>query len=100
LARTSRGRLRISPLTSSEADRELGDVSQEERYSQAWLVGSGQRHAGHEAAWHALYLLPGGFLLRLLRWLPGFQSISRRAYRWVADRRSPACRLRSDASGS
>lgn len=90
--RWSRGRIRSAPLTSAEADRLLPGVGEEERYSQAWLIGEGHVHAGHEAGWHTLYLAPGGWLLRPLRWLPFFQPVSRAVYRWIADHRSSACR--------
>lgn len=93
MARWSRGKVRISPLASEEADGALGDLDAEARFSQAWLAGRGRRHAGHEAVWHAAYQLPGGWLLRPLRWLPFFHPINRRLYRWVADRRSSACRI-------
>jgi len=93
VARFSWGRMRISPLTSEEADRVLGHVAPEERYSQAWLQLNERLYAGHEAVWQGAYLLPAGFLLRPLRLLPGFHPVSRRLYRWVADRRSSSCRI-------
>ena len=93
MARQSRGLIRIVPLGSEDADRHLADVDPETRFSQAWLVGEGKRYGGHEAIWQGAYLLPGGFLLRPLRWLPFFHPISQRVYRWVADNRSSACRV-------
>jgi len=100
LARFSRGRIRAAALTSEEADRVLGDITDfDERYDQAWLVGDRRRYAGHESVWHALYLLPGGGLLRVLRVIPGFRRLSHRVYRWVADRRKSSCRLDGHAAG-
>lgn len=104
LARWSRGRIRIAPLTSPEAERALGDLPPAERFSRAWLVGPGGRFGGHEAGWHSLYLLPGGWLLRPLRRLPGFQPISRWLYDRLAERRGSTCavepRAGARASGS
>lgn len=83
----------MAPLASEEADEVLGDLSYEERFDQAWLVGEGRRYPGHESIWHSLYLLPLGSALRVLRLMPGFGAISHRAYRWVADKRKSACRI-------
>ena len=95
LTRLSRGRLRAAPLDSPEADRLLGHLSDAERYSQSWVADRGRLYGGSDGMWECFYRLPGGFLLRPLRWLPGFQAASRRFYRWIANRRSPACRARS-----
>jgi predicted DCC family thiol-disulfide oxidoreductase YuxK len=89
-------KLRREPLEGSEADRYLSDVTPERRLARAWLVApDGRRWAGDDAIWHALYLAPVlGLLLRPLRWLPGFSSISRRVYAWVAThRRQLGCRI-------
>lgn len=98
VARASRGRVRISPLNSAEAEKTLAEVPPAERWDRAWLLLDGTLHGGHEAIWHALYTLPGGRLLRPLRWLPGFQPINRWVYRWVADHRSTSCRLPNPAA--
>lgn len=97
LAWASRGQVRIAPLTSEEADRTLAEVPPSERWDRAWLRQDGVLYGGHEAVWHALYTIPGGALLRPLRWIPGFQPLSRRIYRWVADHRARTCRLPSPA---
>jgi predicted DCC family thiol-disulfide oxidoreductase YuxK len=97
VARGSRGRVRIAPLTSAEAKAALAHVPPAERWDRAWLLQEGQLYCGHEAIWHALYAMPGGGLLRPLRWVPGFQPVCRWVYRWVADHRSPTCRLRDGA---
>ena len=97
LAWASRGQVRIAPLTSEEADRTLAEVPPSERWDRAWLRQDGVLYGGHEAVWHALYTTPGGVLLRPLRWIPGFQPLSRCIYRWVAARRSRTCRLPSPA---
>jgi predicted DCC family thiol-disulfide oxidoreductase YuxK len=67
-------------------------VPEEERFAQAWLIGKGQVYGGHEAVWQSLYMVPGGALLKPLRWIPGFQPVSRWIYRWVAEHRHSACR--------
>jgi predicted DCC family thiol-disulfide oxidoreductase YuxK len=95
-------RLRRVPLISEEADQCLGDLSREQRLSRAWLIApDGRRWGGAEAIWHALYLVPLlGLLLRPLRWLPGFHSISEQVYWWVASHRgSAACRLDQPTRG-
>lgn len=94
----SRGRVRIVPMTSSEAEEVLAEVPPTERWDRAWLRLEGRLLGGHEAVWHALYAMPGGWLLRPLRWLPGFQPLSRWVYRWVADHRSTTCRFRDHAA--
>jgi predicted DCC family thiol-disulfide oxidoreductase YuxK len=89
-------RLQRAPLLGDEADRLLSDIPLDRRLEQAWLVApDGRRWAGPEAIWHALYLAPWlGLWLRPLRCLPGFHTVSKRVYYWVAShRRSLGCRL-------
>jgi predicted DCC family thiol-disulfide oxidoreductase YuxK len=88
------GKVRSEPYTSPEADEILVGVKPEERYDRAWMKWDEQILGGHEAMWHSLYLLPFGFILRPLRFLPWFHPISRRFYRFVAEHRSPKCRLK------
>lgn len=104
LERAARGRLRIVPIGSAEGARLLADLCPAERYTQAWLVwpdrpaAPGERLGGDRAIWAALYLVPGGGLLRPLQYLPGFAYLSRALYRWVANRRPTTCRLRKTPS--
>jgi len=92
-------KLRREPLIGEAADRYLSDLAPEQRLSRAWLVApDGRRWAGDEAIWHALYLAPVlGALLIPLRSLPGFRSVSKRVYAWVAThRRQLGCRIDRD----
>ncbi len=87
------GKIRSEPYTSPEADKVLAGVKPEERYDRAWMKIDDRILGGYEAMWNSLYLLPFGFILKPLRYLPGFHPISDRFYRFVADHRSPQCRL-------
>jgi predicted DCC family thiol-disulfide oxidoreductase YuxK len=84
--------VRIAPLSSAEADARLGHLAAEERFEQAWFAAGERLFAGHLAVWEGVYRVPGGWLLRPLRWLPGFNFVSDRVYRWVAAHRPRSCR--------
>lgn len=98
LLRVSPTRIRVFPLGGREADRVLSGVSTHDRFRQAWGTDGRQLFAGHEAAWRALYTLPVGGILRVLRYIPGFHWVSPRVYQWIADHRSPTCRLKSHSA--
>lgn len=89
--------MRVSPLGGAEADRLLAGIGAAERYRQAWGSDGTRLYAADRSVWEALYRLPGGWLLRSLRLIPGFDWVSFRVYRWVAEHRSPACRLKNGA---
>ncbi len=84
--RLTRGKIETAPLFSETADRHIPQVSAEDRERHAYLLApDGRLFKGHQAMWETLSLYPGGWLLRPLRYLPGFDWIGARLYRWYAD---------------
>ena len=85
-------RLRPMPLQAPEADPLLGDLSDEERRSQAHLVApDGRRWSGGAAVAPVLRLLPGGRVPAALA--AAAPRLTARAYVYVATHRSQISRF-------
>ena len=89
------GKLRIMPYDTPEADEALKNEDPKLRYNQAWMVDEqGKIYGGPRAMWQCFYRLPGGFLLWPIQWIPGFWPMSGVIYRFIANRRTPECKLK------
>jgi predicted DCC family thiol-disulfide oxidoreductase YuxK len=87
-----RGRLRYVALQDDEAERLLGEMSQERRVASWHLVTEdGHRYSAGRAVAPLLRLLPGGG--PLARLVEAFPSATNAGYEFVAAHRSALSRL-------